>query len=334
MNSVELSPQSIAFECDDGARNVLHLFRSTQQSPNKSSDNSTHQSDAAAALTPVVVVVPAMGVPARKYIPFCQALNAAGVHAACFDLRGVGDSSLRASRSVNFSYHTIIEQEFPAALAVVRSDFGNAPVILTGHSLGGQLSALYLASAQLRLAEQQDAITLPMPCGLGLIASCSIFYKNWPFPSSYGLLLFTQFSALLAKILGYFPGKSIGFGGLEARGVIADWARSSWTGRYDLHPRTNTRASRAGANQHIKHIGYEARLGDVTVPVMSLNFSGDTFAPLVATRHLVEKLNPSDWRRHLFDPHALGSSRADHYEWMRYPVSPAQKLASWALTLK
>ncbi len=334
MNSVELSPQSIAFECDDGARNVLHLFRSTQQNPNKSPDNSTHQSDAAVALTPVVVVVPAMGVPARKYIPFCQALNAAGVHAACFDLRGVGDSSLRASRTVNFSYHTIIEQEFPAALAAVRSEFGNAPVILAGHSLGGQLSALYLASAQHKALEPQNAAALPIPCGLGLVASCSIFYKNWPFPSSYGLLLFTQFSALLAKVLGYFPGRSIGFGGLEARGVIADWARSSWSGRYDLYTRNAIRARRGGANQHIQPIGYEARLGDVTVPVMRLNFSEDTFAPLVATRHLVEKLNPNDWRRHLFDPKALGSTRADHYEWMRYPASPAQKLASWALTLK
>lgn len=320
MSSVEPLPKSIPFECEDGASNVLRLF------------SSTHASAAASELTPVVLVVPAMGVPARKYTSFCQALNASGVHAACFDLRGVGDSSLRASRSINFSYQTIIEQEFPAALTAVRSEYGDAPVILTGHSLGGQLSALYLAGAQLNVAEQQGGAVLPLPCGLGLVASCSIFYKNWPFPSSYGLLLFTQFSALLAKLLGYFPGRSIGFGGLEARGVIADWARSSWTGRYDLHPRTRTR--RGGINLDIQRIGYETRLADVTVPVMSLNFTEDTFAPLVATRHLVEKLNSSDWRRHLFDPHALGSSRADHYAWMRYPTLPAQKLASWALSLK
>ena len=149
---------------------------------------------------------------------FCNAMADYGVNVACFDVRGLGNSSVRVSRSVDFSYATVVEQEYCAALRLVAQEFPKSRLLLVGHSLGGQLGALYTAHAKHHASKGWV-----IPDGLGLIASCSIYHKGWPFPMSFGLLVFTQFSLMLSKILGYFPGKYVGFGGSEARSLISDW---------------------------------------------------------------------------------------------------------------
>ena len=72
-------------------------------------------------------------------------------------------------------------------------------------------------------------------------------------------------------------------------------------------------------------------LAKVTEPVISINFAEDTLAPLKPTRFLVDKLNTSDWQRHLIDKDSLGTKQADHYQWMRSPNLPAKRIAEWAL---
>src|SRR4051812_27442258 len=62
---------------------------------------------------PVILCIPAMGVNARYYEPLLKALHAAGLHAATFDLRGNGESTVRASRSTDFGYHEILTRDLP-----------------------------------------------------------------------------------------------------------------------------------------------------------------------------------------------------------------------------
>ena len=61
------------FKCADGVGNTLQIFQSADTSNN----------------APVVVFVPAMGIPARKYDAFCNAMADYGVNVACFDVRGL-----------------------------------------------------------------------------------------------------------------------------------------------------------------------------------------------------------------------------------------------------
>ena len=56
-----------------------------------------------------VLVAPAMGVPARHYDALVEALRAEGLHAGVADLRGVGSSSIRASRSMDFGYGVLAD---------------------------------------------------------------------------------------------------------------------------------------------------------------------------------------------------------------------------------
>lgn len=94
---------------------------------------------------PVFVVWPALGVWATYYRPLAYGLCDAGADAVLFDLRGSGRSRPLAGRSTCYGYRELLTRDWPRALAVVRERFAARPVFLLGHSLGGQLSALYLA---------------------------------------------------------------------------------------------------------------------------------------------------------------------------------------------
>ncbi len=88
-----MSDSTLQVEADDGAWSELTVFRAPR--------------DAAAA--PVFVCLPAMGVPKSYYTPLAEALRGQGFHAVTADLRGIGPSSVRAGRHVDFGYHEMGE---------------------------------------------------------------------------------------------------------------------------------------------------------------------------------------------------------------------------------
>jgi predicted alpha/beta hydrolase len=162
--------------------------------------------------------IPAMGIPARHYLPLAEALAAHGMAVVVHEWRGIGSSNRRAGRTCNWSYRELLLDDLPAGMNVLRERWPQATCWLGGHSLGGQLGSLY---ASLHPAEF---------AGLLLVASGSPYWRRfrhgWLIGVAYAL------APLLAGLLGYLPGRRIGFGGNEARGVIADWARTGRTGRY------------------------------------------------------------------------------------------------------
>ena len=88
--------------------------------------------------------MPAMGVPARKYLPLSEELNNKGFASALFEWRGIETSSVRASRQHNFGYNEILSHDLPAAIKQVRQSFPDNPIYVLGHSLGGQLGLLLM----------------------------------------------------------------------------------------------------------------------------------------------------------------------------------------------
>lgn len=78
-----------------------------------------------------------------------------------------------------------------------------------------------------------------------------------------------------AQARGALPGRTVGFGGNEAPGLIRDWARSGLSGRY----------AAAGLQADL-----EALLGTVRVPVRAVRFHGDWVGPPGSLRYLLDKL--------------------------------------------
>lgn len=263
--------------------------------PLSTADGHRFQAQLFAAENPqasVFVICPAMGVRAKFYTALATELNAQGLNAVTFDLRGQGTSSLRASRAVNWGYQDMVGQDWPALVAAIKAELPGAPVYLLGHSLGGQLSALFLA-AQPTAAQ-----------GLVLIASCSVYYRGWPFPQNLKILAQTQFIRSLALGFGFFPGDKVGFGGQEARQEIADWANNALHGRYEP----------AGAP-----LNYEAALAELTLPVWAFSLQHDDFAPEGAVGNLVGKMPKSRSRHlHLTEQEAPRDC-LDHFGWAKTP---------------
>lgn len=250
----------------------------------------------------VVVVLPAMGVAASYYEPLAHALNNEGIDCVLADWRGHGSSKQRASRKDNFNYHTLVNTDIHAVINWTRKHYPGLPLITLGHSLGGQLSLLYAATH----AQQID--------GAILVASGSVYFRAYPFPHDIKVFLATQIFALASKLVGHFPGNKLGFGGREARGVIADWAYQARRGKYRL-------------GKSVDDI--ESQLTALTLPVLGVSIEGDTMAPPGALAHLTGKLaNAAVTRRHLTkNPHFPYA--ADHFRWVRNPVFVLDAILPW-----
>ena len=90
--------------------------------------------------------LPALGVAARHYLPLAQALAAKGVAVYLHEWRGNGSSSLRPSRTQDWGYREVLEQDLPTSQAVLVAaddEAGALPWIIGGHSLGGQLACVH-----------------------------------------------------------------------------------------------------------------------------------------------------------------------------------------------
>ena len=102
--------------------------------------------------------MPAMGVPARKYLPLAEVLGRKGYAIALFEWRGIETSSVRASRKDDFGYNEILNHDLPEAIKKVREVYPENPIYLLGHSLGGQLG--FLLMCQILLHRQNLSIVV------------------------------------------------------------------------------------------------------------------------------------------------------------------------------
>jgi alpha-beta hydrolase superfamily lysophospholipase len=98
---------------------------------------------------PVLLMVPAMGVAARFYTPFVHTLQQpCAATLLTLELPGQGASPLRAASGDDFGYREVVEKLIPEAVQRAVAQHPGCPLILVGHSLGGQLALL--ATAELK----------------------------------------------------------------------------------------------------------------------------------------------------------------------------------------
>lgn len=242
--------------------------------------------------------LPAMGVAARNYLPFAEALAARDVAVFVHEWRGIGSSSLRASRNDDWGYHALLTRDLPASEAAIARVLPAPERIVGGHSLGGQLACCRLA-LQPRAAQR-----------LWLVAGGAPYWRAFPLPQRLWLPLAYRFLPWLAERRGALPGRTIGFGGNEARGVVGDWARTGLSGRY----------AAAGLDTDL-----EAALRRVAAPVRAIALRDDWLCPESSLRFLLSKLRPARSRITLIGPDDL-QARADHFAWLRQPEAIARRL--------
>jgi len=258
------------------------------------------------APAPVVLCLAAMGIEARYYAGFAGQLRRLGLNAATLELRGMGTSSVRPSHSTDYGYGTILERDLPPAISRLRERFPGSPLFLLGHSLGGQLSALFLA---LHPEEVE---------GLVLIASGTPHYAIWPWPQRWVVYGMGVIFPAVAAIVGYFPGEHISFAGKESRGMIREWARIVREGRFRLDT-WNGRDP-------------EEALGEVRAPVLGISLVNDRLTPPAVMDHLLGKMPHARVERFLYDHREHGEPPVDHVRWPKHPRVIAERSAAWILS--
>lgn len=260
-----------------------------------------HPEPTGAGPAPVVVIFPAMGVPARYYRAFAAELRAAGLAVVVADLRGTGLSTPPPSRVSSYGYAELTD-DVGAVLTELKPRLDGRKVVLLGHSLGGQAALLHLALG--------DASGVD---GLALIAVGLPYWRFYPRWHRYALLPFTQAIGATAALLRVWPGW--GFGGRQARGVMRDWAYTARTGRYPL----------------IDGQDAEEALRKVRTPVLAVSVDHDRFTPPGALDGLCDKLTAPVRREHYTAAEAGGP--LNHFAWVRASGPLAARIAAWVAAL-
>ncbi|GIJ50529.1 hypothetical protein Val02_74150 [Virgisporangium aliadipatigenens] len=245
---------------------------------------------------PAVLFLPAMGVPARYYRPFATALAEHGLAVTVADLRGNGASTPIPGRRTRYGY-----AELTADVGALVERLDGRPVVLAGHSLGGQLAMLHTAVHR-----------PPNVVGLALIAVGVPYWREgYGARRGFGLLGFSLWSAATAAVVGYWPGW--GFGGRQARGVLSDWAYTARTGRF--RPVHGTDAERA--------------LRELTTPVLALSMAGDDLTPAPVIDFTAAKMSAAPLEREHFDEARAGVP-VDHMRWARAGTAIPARVAEFA----
>jgi predicted alpha/beta hydrolase len=220
------------------------------------------------------------------------------VAAFVHERRGNGSSSLRPSRRLDWGYRELLE-DIAASHAVAVAATPGLPQVLGGHSLGGQLAGLHLGL-------HPDAAG-----ALWLVASGSPYFRAYPRPARWALPLAYRFLPWLARVNGVLPGRWIRFAGNEARGVIADWARTALSGRY----------AASGIDTDL-----DEAMARFTGEARAVVLADDWLAPASSVGFLLSKFRPSRTQTVMLDAARLGT-RADHFAWLKQPSAVAAFLA-------
>ncbi|MFJ2663484.1 alpha/beta fold hydrolase [Nocardia fluminea] len=259
------------------------------------------QADPAA---PVVLVLPAMAIKAKYYLPLVKALHAAGLTAAVLDLRAQGDSKPALGEGPGFGYRELIEVDLPAVADALRERFPQAPLHLFGHSLGGQLALLFAAA-------EPDRVASVTTIGTG-----SVYW--WSFEPRRRLEVLAR--GLSVGAVTRLRGRWTGGGGIGpmTAGVMIDWARHLRTGGY--RPSGSTR-------------DYDRLLREFTLPVLLISLDGDPLGPESTVRFLGKRMGAAQQHRWHIDRTA-GFTHIGHASWVKDSELVAPAVAAWVTEVR
>lgn len=249
---------------------------------------------------PIVAVLGALSTPGTFYGRLAAELGTLAWPVAVVEQRGLGESSLRPSHDVDWSFADVLRTDLPAALAWIRAQAPDRPLLLLGHSLGGH----YAIMAAGLYPEQVDGVVL---------AACGTpWLEAFDGPVRAMVRHLIDVIPGLSAERGHYPGEEAGFGGDEARGVMADWRHLAQTNRFRL----------AGDDQTVADL-----IRKYDGPVLAIGMADDDFAPPMAVAASVERFATRPSERVLASDD-IGVT-ADHFGWARRPAAVVRTIGQW-----
>ena len=201
------------------------------------------------------------GIPRRFYRHFCAYAAQQGFVAMSYDYRGIGDSAPASLKGSVAVYRDWGQRDVPGAIDRLRAAAPGRPLVVVGHSTGGQQLGLSDRVRDVRAALFVTVSTgywRGMPLGLGLL----------------NLALWRLFAPLCQVALGYFPSRIFGLGENLPIGVAREWGdwclEPDYLAAYlDGTGRRRCRDGRAFGEHYF---------GEARFPIRSINFEDDPIA--------------------------------------------------------
>jgi predicted alpha/beta hydrolase len=230
-----------------------------------------------------MLVAGAMGVRQDFYAPVARFFAENGVHALTFDYRGIGASrkgplSREPATVTDWAY-----RDMNAMLGEAWRAAPDLPLLVLGHSLGGQIVGILPDNAQVRAV-------------IGVTAGSGWYKHNERMRLRLRFLWHVMMPAL-TPIFGYFPGRRLRMVGDLPRGVADQWRR--WC----LHP------------DYLLSEGDEAREAyrRFAAPMLSYSFEDDEMLTRAAVDSLMRHYSSSAITRRHVSPAEIGARRVGHF---------------------
>lgn len=236
-----------------------------------------------------IVIGSATAVPRRYYARYARFLAREGFRVITFDYRGIGDSRPASLRGFPGRMRDWGLVDLPGVLDWAGQTESNLPLLVIGHSVGGQMFGL---------AGNNDRVT-----ALLTVASQSAEWRLW---SGMGRLriatLYYVLIPTLVRLVGHFPSRWVGMGEDLPPGVALDWSE---IGRSKGYIR--------GA------LGDEAarRFDNFKGTMLAYSFSDDWYAPHRAVEGLLSFYGAAQKSHRHLDPADVPAKAIGHFGFFR-----------------
>jgi predicted alpha/beta hydrolase len=165
-----------------------------------------------------VLIGSATAVPRQIYGKFASYLAESGFAALTFDYRGIGGSKPKSLRGFPASMRDWAAHDLTAAIDFAANEAAGRPLLLIGHSFGGQALGLVPNSQKISRAL--------------LVAAQVGYWRLFPPPENYRVYVRLRIvGPAVAHLFGYLPGW-LGIGQDLPKGVFLEWAGWCMNPRY------------------------------------------------------------------------------------------------------
>jgi predicted alpha/beta hydrolase len=235
-----------------------------------------------------VIINCAMGVKQSFYRPFAQFLAASGYSVTTWDYRGVGESTLDARTARQITLDQWAEEDLSLVIEATVSANRDLPILVIGHSFGGQIIAL---------PENRGEISAAL-----LIACPSGYVGHWRGKRRGAFMWALAYIGLpvLTRLFGRFPASGLGLGADLPRMVALQWG--SWL-RHRRYIGGNT--------------GRSERIASFAAPIHAVSFTDDELAPPEAVEAMLSLYAVSHVTSESFNPRDHDRERIGHMGFFR-----------------
>jgi predicted alpha/beta hydrolase len=264
--------EQIEVICADGIRLVGHLW------------------PARGPAAGVVIVNAATGVAARFYHAYARFLATHGFHALTYDYRGIGQSRPETLKGVAFRWRDWGEKDFDAVLHFAAEHFPQSPVLVVGHSIGG-----FLPGYAARASRIHRMLTIGAQ------------YAFWPdYRPAMRLRYLVKWHLVmpaLTMMLGYFPGRRLGWLEDLPKGVALEWAFRG------------SRIERGYTPEEASDL--RSRFSAVAVEILAVSVTDDDFATPSAMRRAASYYDGATVEKVMLMPEDAGGRQIGHFDLFR-----------------